>query len=51
MNYTMQIPSNNSSKSIMFILRGAQKRRSMAMARAKMIQGEQGIVPKLTAVK
>lgn len=51
MDYTTRIPSNNSSKSVMFVLRGSQKRRSMAIAKAKMIQGEQGIVPKLTAVK
>ena len=51
MNHTARIPSNNSSSSVMFILRKTQKRRSMAIAKAKLIQGEQGIVPKLVAVK
>lgn len=44
-------PATNSSSSVMFLLRGASKRRSMAVAKAKMVQGEQGIVPKLVAVK
>lgn len=51
MDLLTRIPSNNSSTSVMFVLRGSQKRRSMAMAKAKMMQGDQGIVPKLTAVK
>lgn len=51
MNHITRTPSNNSSNTVMFVLRGAQKRRSMAIAKAKMIQGEQGIVPKLSAVK
>jgi hypothetical protein len=39
------------SESIMFLLKGAKKRRSLAIAKAKMIQGELGVVPKLVAVK
>jgi hypothetical protein len=44
-------PASNSSSSVSFILRGASKRRSMAYAKAKMVQGEQGITPRLVAVK
>lgn len=44
-------PSSNSSSSVMFLLKGAQKRRSLAIAKAKMVQGEQGVVPRLVAVK
>jgi hypothetical protein len=44
-------PASNLSGSVSFILRGANKRRSMAVAKAKMVQGEQGIVPRLVAVK
>lgn len=44
-------PSTNISESVLFLLRGAKKRRSMAVAKAKMIQGQLGVVPRLVAVK
>ena len=44
-------PNTNISESVVFLLRGAKKRRTMAMAKAKMIQGQLGVVPRLTAVK
>lgn len=44
-------PANNFSPAVIFLLRGAKKRRTIAMSKAKMIQGEQGIVPRLTAIK
>ncbi|EKE03262.1 MAG: hypothetical protein ACD_20C00225G0006 [uncultured bacterium] len=51
MNKINRIPSSNISESVLFLLRGAKKRRSMAMAKAKMIQGELGVIPRLVAVK
>lgn len=44
-------PTNNIYNGVEFILRGAKKRRSMAMASAKMMNAEQGIQQKLVAVK
>lgn len=44
-------PNTNISESVLFLLRGAKKRRSMAMAKAKMIQGQLGVTPRLVAVK
>ena len=41
----------NTSESVEFILRGAKKRRSMAIAGAKMINAELGFNPKLIAIK
>jgi hypothetical protein len=51
MEYIKQNPSTNVSESILFLLRGAKKRRSMAIAKAKMIQGQLGVIPRLVAVK
>lgn len=51
MNNIKRVPANNCSSSVSFLLRGAQKRRSVAFAKAKLVQGEQGIVPRLVAVK
>jgi len=45
------LPSSNVSGSVSFLLRGAKKRRSLAVAQAKMIQGELGVIPRLVAVK
>ena len=47
----IEIPSNNIYEGVEFILRGAKKRRSMAMASAKMLNSEAGIQTKLVAVK
>ena len=44
-------PTNNIYNGVEFILRGAKKRRSMAMASARMMNAEQGIQQKLVAVK
>jgi hypothetical protein len=51
MEYNKRIPNTNVSESILFLLRGAKKRRSMAVAKAKMIQGQLGVIPRLAAVK
>ncbi len=44
-------PNNNINEGVEFILRGAKKRRSMAIASAKMINAELGFNPKLIALK
>ena len=47
----IELPTTNSDNSVEFILRGAKKRRSMAMASARMLTNEQGIQTMLVAVK
>ncbi len=42
---------SNISDSVMFLMRGAKKRRSLAQAKAQLIQGNLGITPKLKAIK
>lgn len=44
-------PSNNIYNGVEFILRGAKKRRSMAMASAKMMNSQSQVQQKLVAVK
>ena len=44
-------PSCNVCDSVEFILRGARKRRHMALATAKMINADAGIQARLKAVK
>ena len=44
-------PTNNIYEGVEFILRGAKKRRSMALATAKMLNSEAGIQTRLVAVK
>ena len=44
-------PSCNVCDSVEFILRGAKKRRSLALANAKMINADAGIQPRLQTVK
>ena len=51
MEYNDKTPITNISEAVLFLLRGAKKRRSMAVAKAKMIQGQLGVIPRLTAVK
>jgi hypothetical protein len=46
-----RIPSSNCSSQAIFLLKGAKKRRTMAINKAKMMQCEQGIMPRLVAVK
>ena len=47
----VETPSNNICEGVEFILRGAKKRRSMALASAKMLNLEAGIQTRLVAVK
>lgn len=47
----IEMPSNNIETGVEFILRGAKKRRSMAMASAKLLTNEQGVQTMLVAVK
>lgn len=44
-------PTNNIYEGVEFILRGAKKRRSMALATAKMLNTEAGIRTRLVAIK
>ena len=44
-------PTNNIYAGVEFILRGAKKRRSMALATARMLNSEAGIQTRLVAVK
>ncbi len=44
-------PSCNVCDSVEFILRGARKRRSMALATAKMVNADAGIQARLHTVK
>ncbi len=44
-------PGKNTAFSVHFVIRGAEKRRSMAYAKAKMLQSELGVVPHLVSVK
>jgi len=47
----IESPTNNIYGGVEFILRGAKKRRSMALASAKMLNSEVGIQTRLIAVK
>lgn len=47
----IEVPTNNVYAGVEFILRGAKKRRSMAMATAKMLNSEAGIQTRLVAIK
>lgn len=47
----IEAPSSNVYGGVEFILRGAKKRRSMALANAKTLNSEVGIQTKLVAVK
>ena len=43
--------NSNISEGVEFLLRGAKKRRSMAIASAKMINSDMGICSRLVALK
>lgn len=43
--------ARNTAFSIHFVIKGAEKRRTMAYAKAKMLQSELGVVPHLVSVK
>ena len=47
----IETPSYNIDNGVEFILRGAKKRRSMALASARMLTNEQGVQTMLVAVK
>jgi hypothetical protein len=44
-------PVKNTAFSVHFIVKGAEKRRSLAYAKAKMLQSELGVTPHLVSVK
>ena len=44
-------PVKNTAFSVHFIVKGAEKRRSIAYAKAKMLQSELGVTPHLVSVK
>jgi hypothetical protein len=46
-----RMPSRNIAQPVYFILKGAEKRRTMATRKAKHLQRELGVIPKLTSVK
>lgn len=47
----IETPTNNVYGGVEFILRGAKKRRSMALVSAKMLNAQIGIQTRLVAVK
>ena len=47
----IETPTNNVYGGVEFILRGAKKRRSMALATARMLNSEAGIQTRLVAIK
>jgi len=44
-------PARNTSTAVNFVLRGAEKRRHLAYERAKSLQRELGVIPRLVCVK
>lgn len=44
-------PTSNISEGVEFLLRGAKKRRAMALASAKMINSDMGVSSRLVAIK
>ncbi|MGE0199412.1 MAG: hypothetical protein AB7P76_00435 [Candidatus Melainabacteria bacterium] len=46
-----RIPARNTANTVHFIIRGAEKRRQLAFAKAKMLQSELGVIPHLKSVK
>ncbi len=51
MNKSERKPARNTSFAIHFVIKGAEKRRSLAYLRAKTLQRELGVIPKLVCVK
>ena len=43
--------TRNTAYSVHFVIKGAEKRRTMAYAKAKMLQSELGVIPHLVSVK
>lgn len=44
-------PTKNTAFSVHFVIKGAEKRRTLAYAKAKMLQSELGVTPHLVSVK
>jgi hypothetical protein len=44
-------PAKNTAFAVHFVIRGAEKRRSLAYGKAKRLQNELGVTPHLTSVK
>ena len=51
MNKNLLIPTSNVSDGVEFLLRGARKRRSMAIASVRQVNAEVGVNLRLVAVK
>lgn len=51
MNKRILIPTSNISEGVEFFLRGAKKRRSMAIASVRQVNADIGVNLKLVAVK
>ncbi len=48
---TERVPSRNIAPAVYFILKGAEKRRALAMNKAQSLQRELGVIPRLKSVK
>ena len=51
MKPTLREPGRNTTFSVHFVIRGAEKRRAIAMNRAQKLQQELGVTPRLVCVK
>ena len=51
MTKTARKPAKNTGFAVHFVIKGAEKRRHMAYAKAKMLQTELGVIPHLVSVK
>lgn len=51
MDKAKRLPASNISEPVSFLLNGAKKRRSLAIAKAKMIQSDLNVIPRLFAIK
>lgn len=51
MEKSQRQPTKNTAFPVHFVIKGAEKRRTMAYAKAKMLQSELGVVPHLVSVK
>jgi hypothetical protein len=48
---TDRTPARNTNFAVQFVLRGAEKRRDLAYSKAKTLQRELGVIPKLVSIK
>jgi len=51
MDMNQRKPVKNTSFSIHFVIKGAEKRRNLAYGKARMLQTELGVIPHLVSVK